>query len=67
MFSYSEALEYQEIRGIESYDVLKNPRYKAAYEDREYVPADESESDLSEGSFGDDLDDDTDTGVATEA
>ena len=67
MFSYSEALEYQELRGIESYDVLKNPRYKAAYEDREYVPADESESDLSEGSFGDDLDDDKDTGVATEA
>jgi hypothetical protein len=55
---YSEALEYSELKGIESYDVLKNPRYRAAYEDNEYIPADDTEeSDLSDGSFGDDIDD----------
>lgn len=66
MFTYSEALEYGELRGIESYDVLKNPRYAAAYSDREYIPADDSESDnLSEGSFGNDIDDDDGKSVAT--
>jgi hypothetical protein len=51
MLSYSEALEYEELQGIENYDVLKNPRYKMAFSDREYIPADDSsdEDGLSEG------------------
>ena len=42
-----------------STDVLKNPRYTMAFSDREYIPADSSSDDaLSDGSFGNDADDD---------
>jgi hypothetical protein len=40
-------------------DVLKNPRYLMAFSDREYIPAGSSSDDnLSDGSFGNDIDDD---------
>lgn len=53
-----------------STDVLKNPRYTMAFSDREYIPADSSSDDaLSDGSFGNDADDDdrsSDTSVSME-
>jgi hypothetical protein len=40
-------------------DVLENPRYMMAFSDREYIRADSSSDDnLSDGSFGNDIDDD---------
>ena len=48
-------------------DVLKNPRYTMAFSDREYIPADSSSDDaLSDGSLGNDEDDD-DVSSATSA
>ena len=51
--SYSEAKEYSELSGLESYKIQENPEYSAAFKDVEYfVEASDSDSDSSDASFG---------------